>query len=103
MSRETISSVMAFNVKVWWWLPHFIFFFVFFNTCLPNHIHTIIQYSHPSPFAEASLNFLIALVLSGEKPPWGAELRFDLGSALQQQASALPTEPRCTLIEPRCT
>ncbi len=71
--------------------------FVFFNTCMPNHIHTMIQYIHPSPVAEASLHFLIALVLSGEKPPWGAEPRFELGPAVQQ-ASALPTELRCTLL-----
>jgi len=56
----------------------------------------MIQYIHPSPVAEASLHFLIALVLSGEKPPWGAEPRFELGPAVQQ-ASALPTELRCTL------
>ena len=30
------------------------------------------------------------------EPPWGAEPRFELGPALQQ-ASALPTEPHCTL------
>jgi hypothetical protein len=56
--------------------------FVFFNTCISNHIHTMIQYIHPSPVAEASLHFLIALVLSGEKPPWGAEPRFELGPAV---------------------
>ncbi len=44
-------------------------YFVFFNTCIPNHIHTMIPYIHPSPFAEASLHFLIALVLSGENLP----------------------------------
>jgi hypothetical protein len=64
-------------------------YFVFFNTCIPNHIHTMIKYSHLSPFAETSLHFLIAPVLSEEKPPWGAELRFELRPALQQ-ASALP-------------
>jgi hypothetical protein len=52
---------------------------------------TMTQCSHLSPFAEASLLVLIALVLSGEKPPWGAEPRFELGPAVQQ-ASALPTE-----------
>jgi hypothetical protein len=70
-----------------------IIYFVFFYTCIPNHIHTMIQYIHPSSFAKASL--LIALVLSGEKPPWGAEPRYELGPALQQ-ASALPIELRCT-------
>ncbi len=55
----------------------------------------MIPYIHPSPFAEASLQFLIALVLSGEKPPCGAEPRIELGPALQQ-ADVLPTEPRRT-------
>jgi hypothetical protein len=36
------------------------------------------------------------------EPPWGAEPRFELEPVVQQ-ASALPTEPRCTLTEPRCT
>ncbi len=62
----------------------------------------MILYIHPSPFAEASLHFLIALVLSGEKPPCGAEPRIELGPALQQ-ADALPIEPRRTMVEPRRT
>jgi hypothetical protein len=56
----------------------------------------MMPYIHPSPFAEASLHFLIALVLSGEKPPCGAEPRIELGPAFQQ-ADALPTEPRRTI------
>ncbi len=56
----------------------------------------MIKYSHLSPFAEASLHFLIELVLSEEKPPWGAELRFELRPALQH-ASAPPTELHWTL------
>jgi hypothetical protein len=32
-----------------------------------------------------------------EEPPWGAEPRFERGPALQQ-AGALPTEPRRTLL-----
>ena len=71
-------------------------YFVFFNTCIPNHIHTMIPYIHPSPFAEASLHFLIALVPSGEKPPCGAEPRIELVPAFQQ-ADAIPTEPRRTI------
>ncbi len=53
----------------------------------------MIPYIHQSPFAEASLSlhFLIALVLSGEKPPCSAEPRIEFGSALQQ-ADALPTD-----------
>ncbi len=58
------------------------------------------QYSDPSPFAEALLlHFLIAFVLGGEKPPWFAEPRFELGPALHQ-ANALPTKLRCTLFYP---
>jgi hypothetical protein len=49
-----------------------------------------------SPFAEASLHFLIASLLSGETPPCGAEPRIELGPALQQ-AGALPTVPRRTI------
>ncbi len=60
------------------------------------HLITFIQYIYPSPFAEASLHFLIACLLSGETPPWAAEARIELGPALQQ-ADALPTEPRRTL------
>ena len=63
------------------------FYFVFFNTCNPNHIHTMLPYIHPSPITE---HYLIALVLSGEKPPCGAEPRIELGPAFQQ-ADALPT------------
>jgi hypothetical protein len=33
---------------------------------------------------------------------WGTEPRFEFGAALQQ-SDALPTEPRRTLTEPRCT
>ncbi len=68
--------------------------FDFFKTCIPNHT---IQYCHPSPLVEASLYFLIALALSGEKPPWDAEPRFELGPAFQQATSALSTELRCNV------
>ncbi len=37
-----------------------LFIFVFFNTCIPNHIHTMILYIRPSPFAEASLQVSFA-------------------------------------------
>ncbi len=33
------------SLKVWWRLPHFLFIFVFFYTCIPNHIHTITIHS----------------------------------------------------------
>jgi hypothetical protein len=60
------------------------------------HSITFVQYIYPSPFAEASLHFLIACLLSGETPPCGAEPRIELGPALQQ-ADALPTEPCRTI------
>jgi hypothetical protein len=73
-------------------MPLFLFIFIFY------HIHTFIQsqYIHPSPFAEASLHFFIALSAQWGKPPCGAEPRIELGPALQQ-ADALPTEPRRTI------
>jgi hypothetical protein len=45
---------------------------------------------------------IIACFAQREKPPWGAEPGFELGPAIKQ-ASALPTEPCCTLSEPCCT
>ena len=59
--HETVKGLVA--------VATLFIYFVIFNTCIPNHIHTMISYIHPSPFAGASLHFLIALVLSGEKPP----------------------------------
>ncbi len=47
------------------------------------------QYIHPSPFAEASLNFFIACCSEGKKPPLGAAPSFEFGPAMQL-ASALP-------------
>jgi hypothetical protein len=46
-------------------MPLFLFIFIFYN------IHTFIQsqYIYPSPFAIASLHFLIACTLSGENLP----------------------------------
>ncbi len=74
----------------------FCLFFIFL------YIHTFIQsqFIHPSPFAEASLHFLIAYMLSGEDLP--VVPRIELGPALQK-ADALPTEPRRTTTEPRRT
>jgi hypothetical protein len=64
-----------------------------------NHIHTIhlsvtiLRGLSPSPHH---------LKAQWEKPPCGAELRIELGPALQQ-ADVLPTEPRRTMTEPRRT
>ncbi len=82
-------------------MPLFLFIFhIFFITCIHyihsfNHIHTIhlsiaIRWGlSPSPHR---------LKAQWEDPPCGAELRIELGPALQQ-ADALPTEPRRTIIK----
>ncbi len=75
-------------------MPLFLFIFDIFIAYI--HSITFIQYIYPSPFAEASLHFLIACLLSGETPPCGGKPRIELGPALQQ-ADALPTEPRRTM------
>jgi hypothetical protein len=60
-----------------------------------SYVHNHIAYIHSHPFVEASLLFFKACFAQCEEPPWGAEPGFELGPAIQQ-ASALPTEPRCT-------
>ncbi len=65
-------------------------FFIFLLQYVHSYNHSLIT------FAEALLHFFIAAGSVGE-PPWGAEPRNELGPALQQ-ASALPTELRCTLL-----
>jgi hypothetical protein len=78
----------TFFLNIWWHdATLFVYFSYFYNIHLYNHIH-------PSPFAEASLHFLIACMLSGKDLP---EPGIELGPALQQ-ADALPTEPRRTII-----
>ncbi len=80
-------------------MPLFLFifhiFFFLYNMHTFIHLITFIQHIYPSPFAEASLHFLIACPLSGETPLCGVEPGTELGPALQQ-ADALPTEPRRT-------
>jgi hypothetical protein len=71
----------------------FCLFFIFYNIHIFVHSITFIQYIYPSPFAEASLHFLIACLLI-------AKPRIELGPALQQvDAQAQPTEP-CRTKEP---
>jgi hypothetical protein len=72
----------------------------FFNTCIVNHIHTMIHYIRPSPFAEAYLHFLIALVLNGEKPP-GLRSR-DLNSGLPY-SRPVHYQLSCTAPSQSCT
>ncbi len=60
--------------KVWWQdATLFVYFSYFYNIHTFIHSITFIQYIYPSPFAETSLHFLIACLLSGETPPCGAE------------------------------
>jgi len=81
------GSGSAYNLKVWW--PYAtLFVFIFIYTIDYLYIQTSFIHNMrwgPSPY-------LHSCRLSGAEPPWGAELRFELGPALQQ-ASALPTEP----------
>jgi hypothetical protein len=74
---------------------HSFYLFWLFHTFIITFIH---KYIHSYPFAETSLLFFIACFAQRETLPWGAEPGFELGPAIQQ-ASALPTEPRCTLVE----
>jgi hypothetical protein len=54
----------------------------FYLFCLFHYMHSKSHSNNDtSLFAEASLHFLNAFVLIGEKPPWGAEPRFELGPA----------------------
>ncbi len=62
-----------------------------------RYIHTSFSYKHSlRPISISS-----QLSAQRAEPPWVAEPRFELGPALQQ-ASALPTEPRCCrkLLQP---
>ena len=59
-----------------------------------------VQYACYSTGLKISI-IIIACFAQREEPPWDAEPGFELRPATQK-ASALPTEPRCTLTEPRC-
>ncbi len=69
----------------------------FFKGLVPECHSFCLFFIYPSAFAKASLHFLIACLLSGEKPPCGAEPRIEFGPALQQ-ADELPTEPHRRII-----
>ncbi len=66
-------------------------FFIFFIFIQSHSYNTFIRHHSPG-----SLSMSSSLVAQWEKPPCGAELRIELGPALQQ-ADALPTEPRRTI------
>jgi hypothetical protein len=73
-------------------MPLFLFIFHIFIT----YIHTITI--HLSVAIRRGLSpFLHRFYAQWETPPCGAEPRIELGPALQQ-ADALPTEPRRTIV-----
>ncbi len=99
-------------IKVWWQdATLFCLFSYFFN------IHTFIQsqYIHPLPFAEASLHFFIACMLSGDNLPvvpsresnsglpYSKPTRCKLSHAAPYWATPHHSEPRRTITEPRRT
>jgi hypothetical protein len=60
------TSVEHLLKKVWWQDATL---FVYFSYILYIHKFIQSQFIHPSPFAEASLHFFIACMLSGEDLP----------------------------------
>jgi hypothetical protein len=59
---------------------------IFFNSSFIHHKHSL-----------RPISIYSQLSAQWSEPPRGAEPRFELGPAVQQQASAPLTEPRCTL------
>jgi hypothetical protein len=94
LSNDTTDNPPLFSLvntfKVWWLLSLFLFIlsFQFHTFIITFHYHI---YHSPRPLSISSL-----LLAQREKPPWGAEPRFEIELAIQQ-ASALLTELRCTL------
>jgi len=84
----------SFSWKVWWPLFLTLLAFSFIHT-IHSHIHTFL---HQWTVVEAPLYSFIAEQL-WQKPPWGAESGFELGSALQR-VDVLPTEEPCRTWEP---
>ncbi len=77
-------------------MPLFLHLFFFYTLYAFIH-HSFVHKHSLSPISISS-----QLQAHWAEPPWGAEPRFELGPAFEQ-ASALPTKPRCTLTKPRCT
>jgi hypothetical protein len=76
-------------------LAHYFLLYLLFVT----FIHTIQSYILSSLIICRGLSslYLHHFGAQQEKPPWGAGLKIELKPALQQ-ANALPTELRCTLL-----
>ncbi len=89
-------------------MPLFLFIFHIFITYI--HTITFIHYIYPSPFAEASLHFFIASMLSGRHLPvvpsresnsglpYSKPTRYQLSHAAPCWATPHLTEPRRTLL-----
>ncbi len=95
LSSLSLAAKYIF-LKVWWQDATLFVYFSYFITFIHsfNHIHTI----HLSIAFRWGLSpFLHRLSAQWERPPCGAEPRIELGPALQQ-ADALPTEPRRTIL-----
>jgi hypothetical protein len=76
-------------------MPLFLHLFFFYT------IDTFIQHSFIDKHSLRPISISSQLSAQWAGPPWGVDPRFELGPALQQ-ASALPTEPRC-ILKPCCT
>jgi hypothetical protein len=72
-------------------LPCKYFYFIYFVFFILSESYSHSTYFHSYPFAEAFIAWL------RENLPCGAEPGFELGPTVQE-ASALPTESRCTAI-----
>jgi hypothetical protein len=89
------GRVVIPTIKVWW--PNAtLFAFIFLYT-----VDTFIHHSFIHKHSLRPISISSQLSAQWAELPMGAEPRFELGPALQQ-ASALPTEPHCTLTEPHC-
>ena len=60
-----------------------------------NPTDTFVHHSFIHKHSLRPISISSQLSAQWAEPPWGAQLRSELGPALQQ-ASALPTEPHCT-------
>ncbi len=88
-------QLRCFILKVWWQLPLFLFILSFTVTYIHNNIRKIGTLIHLHLPRDLSVCFIA--FAQREKPPWGAEPRFERGPAVQQ-ANTLLIELCCTLM-----
>ncbi len=104
-----ISSFITIDSTILYFIQQYLYYNVYYYYKRPV---CLLQYR-----IENKVLLFLLVFAQREKTPWGAEPGFELGPAIKQ-ASALPTEPCCTLpvramlhpiwamlhpIEPRCT